>query len=99
MKKKGTAKKAAPAEAVNKTPSKKIGKASGKRSSKKAKPAVPAQIVHGQPPYSCKVLGKAGVVRVSVTLHRIPHQCINFTPTEDHFYLDTFKYTKKLLLK
>jgi len=40
-----------------------------------------------------------GVLRVQVTLHRIPEHLINFSPTATHFYLDTLKYSKKYVLR
>lgn len=51
-----------------------------------------------EPPYSCKLMWVKGVVRVIVNLQRVSDKCINFTPTSDRFYLDTFKHTKKYKL-
>lgn len=51
-----------------------------------------------EPPFSCKIMWVKGVVRVIVNLQRCSEKCINFTPTSDRFYLDTFKHTKKYKL-
>lgn len=64
--------------------------------SQKQKPLQAPVVV--EPPYSCKVMWVKGVVRVSVNLQRISEKCINFTPTTERFYLDTFKFTKKYKL-
>jgi len=51
-----------------------------------------------EPPYSCKIMWVKGVVRVVVNLQRCSDKCINFTPTAERFYLDTFKHSKKYKL-
>eukprot|EP00462_Mataza_sp_D1_P023327 CAMPEP_0175134220 /NCGR_PEP_ID=MMETSP0087-20121206/8066_1 /TAXON_ID=136419 /ORGANISM="Unknown Unknown, Strain D1" /LENGTH=409 /DNA_ID=CAMNT_0016416775 /DNA_START=21 /DNA_END=1250 /DNA_ORIENTATION=- len=50
------------------------------------------------PPFSCKSIFNKGVLKVLVTLHRIPPQFIRYEVTATHFYLDTLRDTKKLRL-
>jgi len=51
------------------------------------------------PQHSIRILHRRGVIRVFVHLHRISEKLINYSPTRDYFYLDTFRHTKKFLLK
>lgn len=51
-----------------------------------------------RPPYSCKILYVKGCIRITVTLHKIPAQLINFQPTSTHYQLDTLRSTKKYQL-
>lgn len=36
---------------------------------------------------------------VKVVLHKIPEKCLNLEPTDEEFYLDTKKFSKKFYLK
>lgn len=38
-------------------------------------------------------------LKISITLHKIPHKFINFEPFEDHFIIDTLKFTGKFYYK
>jgi len=52
-----------------------------------------------KPPCSVKIrFGKKNIL-INVVLHKIPETKINLVPTDDYFYLDTLKYSKKFWLK
>jgi len=51
------------------------------------------------PQHSLRIRFKSRKLIVRVTLHKIPEKCIKFEPTSTHFYLDTFKFTKKYYLQ
>jgi len=52
-----------------------------------------------QPNHNLHLARKMGVVKCRVDLYKIPPECINFEPTKTHFYLDTFKFSKKYKLE
>lgn len=51
------------------------------------------------PPHNLHLNRFQNVVKCIITLHHIPDQCIKFEPTSTHVYLDTFKFSKKFLLR
>ena len=93
----------AAAAAAADTPSKKqTPKKGGKKESKSSAAAsaamagvkpTPGAI---QPPFNYDVHVKLNCVFVNVTIHKVPHQCINLSRTTPTcFVLDTLKFTKK----
>jgi hypothetical protein len=51
------------------------------------------------PQYSIKRTYKNRKIRIKVRLQRVPDTAINLWPTPHEFYLDTFKYSTKYLLR